>query len=122
MADLWHEWGGDLQWSADGDLRSVEGAEEGRQRVLRRLLTAEGGYIWAPTYGAGLPKLVGEPNGAALAEAASRRQMLLERAVSQNPPPQVSATGDTRGAVVVKINYHDADTAEPVAIGFTVKD
>ncbi|WP_424139355.1 hypothetical protein [Roseomonas chloroacetimidivorans] len=122
MTDIWHEWGRDLQWSATGDLRSVEGSEEGRQRVLRRLLTSPGANIWAPEYGAGLPLLVGEPNGAARAEAMARRQMLLERAVSQDPLPQVSARGDVTGAVTLSIAYRDADTAEPVAIGFTVRD
>lgn len=120
--DVWHEWGGDLQWSATGDLRSADGSEAGRQRVLRRLLTSEGAYIWAPDYGAGLPLLVGEPDGAKRAESVSRQQMFRERAVSQDPPPQVSATGGPLGAVIVSIAYQDADTAEPVVIGFTVKD
>jgi phage baseplate assembly protein W len=120
--DAWHDWGGDLEWSATGDLRAVEGSEAGRQRVLRRLLTAEGSYIWVPDYGAGLPLLVGEPNGAERAEATSRRQMLLERVVSADPLPQVSAKGDALGAVVLNITYQDADTGAPVAIGFTMRD
>ena len=120
--DVWHEWGGDLQWGPTGDLRLTEGSEAGRQCVLRRLLTVEGGYIWNPDYGAGLPLLVGEPMGAELSEAISRRQMLLERAVSSDPPPDISATGQPNGAVSLAIRYRDNDTAETVAIGFTIKD
>ena len=120
--DAWHEWSGDLDWSATGDLRWVDGSAEGRQRVLRRLLTVQGGYIWAPEYGAGLPLMVGEADAAPRAEAVARRQMLLERAVAQDPAPEIRATGDTKGAVTLSIAYRDADTSGPVSIGFTVRD
>lgn len=120
--DASHTWGKDLAWDATGDLLATSGSEEGRQCVLRRLLTVPLGYIWAPEYGAGLPLLVGEVHGPIRSEAISRQQMLLERAVSQDPPPTVTAEGDELGRLTLRIGYVDADTAEPVAIGFTMKD
>ncbi len=120
--DAWHEWGGDLAWGPTGDLLGVEGSTAGRQRVLRRLLTVEGEYIWNPAYGAGLPLLVGEPFGVELSQAYARRQMLFERAVAAEPLPSVVATSDMPGALTLKIGYTDRDAAEPVAIGFTIRD
>ena len=37
MADLWHQFGADLQDGVTGDLANVDGALLGQQRVLRRL-------------------------------------------------------------------------------------
>jgi hypothetical protein len=121
MTDVHHNWGDDLSWSATGDLLGVAAADAGKQRVLRRLLTAEGEYIWHPDYGAGLPGRVGSTDGAAEIEGVARRQMLMEQAVSQNPMPTVEASGQY-GAVGVRITYQDAETAEPVGIGFTIQD
>ncbi|UZO91776.1 hypothetical protein [Roseomonas mucosa] len=117
--DVWHIWGGDLSLSAGGDLLTVVAAAKGRQRVLRRLLTNEGDYIWHLNYGAGLPARVGGLDDDRTLEGVTRRQMLLERAVSQDPPPTVGASG-SNGQVSVSISYRDADTADPVAIGFTL--
>ena len=63
MPDLAHEFGADLQAGPTGDLALADGAALGRQRVLRRLLTNPGDYIWHPTYGAGLARFVGHPFG-----------------------------------------------------------
>ena len=121
MSDLSHVWSGDLSLSATGDLLGTAGSEMGRQRVLRRLLTAEGAYIWHPDYGAGLPSRVGTVQQPAEIEAAARVQMLQERAVSQDPLPQVDATGSV-GTITLSIAYRDAETAEPVAVGFTLRE
>ncbi len=60
MKDIYHYIGGDLSTSPTGDLRPVENTERGKQRVLRRLITNPGDYIYHPTYGAGLGQKVGE--------------------------------------------------------------
>ena len=46
MPDLAHQFGADLVAGATGDLAVVDGPALGRQRVLRRLLTNPGDYIW----------------------------------------------------------------------------
>ena len=48
MPDLSHEFGADLLAGPTGDLAVAAGAGLGRQRVLRRLLTNPGDYIWQP--------------------------------------------------------------------------
>lgn len=116
----WHLWGGDLDWGATGDLRAVDGPEHGRQRVLRRLLTAEDGYPFVPDYGAGLPALVGEAGAEQRAEALARAGMALEQAVAADPPPEVGATADALGRLILSIRYTDA-AGPPVALGFRVE-
>ena len=54
MSDISHQWGSDLSIGPTGDFALVSGAILGQQRVLRRLLTNPGDYIWHPDYGAGL--------------------------------------------------------------------
>ena len=53
-----------LRAGAAGDLAPAAGTLRGQQRVLRRLLTNPGDYIWQPGYGAGLGQFVGKPASA----------------------------------------------------------
>src|SRR5260370_37518584 len=73
MSDLFQWWHQALTILPNGDLMVCRGIEptgsltpssatvEGEQRVLRRLLTSPGSYIWHLEYGAGLPAYVGQP-------------------------------------------------------------
>lgn len=121
MTDINHNWGGDLSWSATGDLMSVDGTEKGKQRVLRRLLTPPLDYIWDPEFGAGFPAQIGEVTQADELEAIARSQMFMEEAVSQDPLPQVTSEGQYC-TVVVRIKYLDADTGEMAYTGFRQRD
>lgn len=82
MADLSLDWGGDLELSATGGVELVSGSLLTRQRLIRRLLTVPGDYIWEPTYGAGLPSYIGRPMDLAAMSAVVRDQALLEETVS----------------------------------------
>lgn len=117
--DAYHVWGQDLALSATGDLLGVQGAEAGRQRVIRRLLSNPGDLLFHPEYGAGLPRRVGDPRDVAAIRAAVLRQMFAEAAVARSPAPVVEAEPIV-GGVTVSIRYADADTAEPQPIAFTV--
>lgn len=112
MADLYHEFGQDLVAAASGDLLTADGAVLGQQRVLRRLLTNVGEYIWNLSYGAGLPAEVGKTINAARVGGIVRNQLLLEACVSQSPPPTVSVVGTPLGVVTCAITYADAATGE----------
>lgn len=120
MADIWNQWGSDYQISASGDLVLTSGSDEGRLRILRRLLTNPGDYMWHPDYGAGLPSKIGETTKAADVENIVRRQMLMEAAVSPDPPPKVNVTPIT-GGFLIQITYRDRMTGDPRSLGFNIE-
>ena len=116
MSDLLCGWGGDLSSSETGDVLVVGVPTLGTQRVLRRLLTNPGAYLWQPHYGAGLARFVGQPVDPAGIEALVRSQMLLEPAVAVSPAPVVLVQSDAGGSLFVQVRYADADTAEALTL------
>ena len=112
MSDLHSDWAGDLASSETGDLITVSRPSLGTERVLRRLLTNPGAYLWHPGYGAGLARFVGQPVVAAEIQALIRSQMLLETAVARDPEPVITVQPDSGGSLFVQIRYADADTAQ----------
>jgi len=122
MPDLAHEFGADLQAGPTGDLALADGAALGRQRVLRRLLTNPGDYIWHPTYGAGLARFVGQPASASRIRAVVRSQIFREAAVARSPEPVVEVRAGDDGRVFVSIRYADADSGATQSLSFPVGD
>jgi len=120
MPDLSHEFGGDLFAGPTGDLALAAGAALGRQRVLRRLLTNPGDYIWQPDYGAGLGRFVGEPAAPERIRAVVRSQIFRERSVARSPEPVVEVQAGDDGRVFVGIRYADADSGETLSISIRV--
>ncbi len=110
VADISHQVGSDLALGPTGDLAAVVDPTEGTQRVLRRLLTNPGDYIWNLTYGAGLGAMVGSPANALAIQGIITSQMLQEAAVAQSPAPQVSVASDNAGTVYAYVTYGDAAT------------
>lgn len=104
--------GQDLQISPSGDLQTVVGLNRSQQRVLRRLLTNQGDYIWHLDYGAGLPSYIGSPIIPASLEAVIRSQIALEPSVAQIPPPVITLQSANDTYVYVSIKYVDNDTGE----------
>ena len=119
MADLMHYIGGDLILGNAGDLGIADGSEETRERVLRRLITNPGAYLFHLGYGAGLELFIGKPLNAGTVAGATRSQMLLETGVAQVPPPNVTVQGGFN-TVAVDLQYVDAVTGLPVQFGFDV--
>ena len=122
MPDLSHAFGEDLAVGPTGDLALVSGAERGRQRVLRRLLTNPGDYIFQPAYGAGLARFVGRPVSAAQIRAVVRSQIFKERAVARSPEPDIAVDAGADGRVFVAIRYADAQSGETQLLSFPVGD
>jgi len=120
MADLWHQFGSDLMVGATGDMAAATGALAGQQRVLRRLLTNPGDYIWQPGYGAGLGQFVGSPASAAQIRAVVRSQIFKEAAVARTPEPIVDVTADASGTVYVYLRYADAASGTTQILSFSV--
>lgn len=108
MADLAHLIGDDLQLGASGDLATVTADDQTRQRVLHRLLTSPGTYLWHLAYGAGLPNLIGSVVSRQQITAIIRAQMGYEAAVRATPEQTVVLTGGRFGDVSAIITYTDA--------------
>lgn len=119
MHDLYHFAGGDLNSSSTGDLRTASGSDRTKQRILRRLLTNSGDYLFHPEYGAGLGKKIGEAVRSGEWKSLISGQMLLEDAVAPHPPPVVNLTL-IEGGVSVSIAYSDALTGMPETLNFDV--
>ncbi len=117
--DLAQFWGGDIARSPTGGLAAVSGTDYGTQRVLRRLLTNPGDYIWHPSYGAGLARRIGETLDLRAIEAVIREQMALEAAVAADPAPVIGVSTIANG-VFVSISYVDANLGVPAGLSFQV--
>jgi phage baseplate assembly protein W len=120
MSDLLHLYGGDLAVGPGGDLASVSGPALGQQRVLRRLLTNPGDYLWNPSYGAGLAQFVGQPASAARIRSVIRSQIFQEAAVARQPEPVIEARVDPGGSVIVLVRYADSSTGQTQVLSFAV--
>lgn len=121
MADLVLQFGGDLAIGPTGDLAVVDGPALTQQRVLRRLLTNPGDYIWQLDYGAGLGQFVGQPGAPAAIAGVARTQLLREAGVAPSPPPVVTAVAASNGAVTASLSYSDAATAQVTSLSFSVQ-
>lgn len=122
MADLSLEWRDDFQIDPTGDLLLVDGAEQTRQAIIRRLLTAVKGYIWHLEYGAGLPQRIGKVEQPTRIRSICQSQIMLERTVARIPTPTVRVSNDgvDPNLFVIDVTYHDAATGAPLAITFDV--
>jgi phage baseplate assembly protein W len=120
MADVSLEWHDDFEPDATGDLLVVDGDDEVRQRLERRLFTAVEGYVWHPEYGAGLPQKIGSVLSVADIKSVVAQQLALEATVAPNPPAQltVAASPNEPGLVAIGIQYWDAQTG--VSVSFTI--
>lgn len=120
MPDLAQLWGADIEIGPGGDLSLTDGALLGQQRVLRRLLTNPGDYIWQPDYGAGLARFVGRPGRVNAVRAVIRSQIFKEGAVRRTPEPLIDVQFDNAGSVYVHIRYVDADSGQTQILTFSV--
>lgn len=120
MSDLQQQFGADLGSGPTGDLAMASGSLLGQQRVLRRLLTNPGDYLWQLGYGAGLARFVGQPADATRIRAVIRSQIFKEAAVARTPEPMIDVLSDGAGTVTVQVSYVDAATGATQMVGFTL--
>lgn len=116
-SDFDQVWGSDISLTAAGRIALVDGTAKGEQRVLRRLLTNPGAYIWHPDYGAGLPRYVGQNLHFNELEAVIRQQLRLESVVARVPVPVIKLRRIVNG-VFVAIMYVDAVTNTQANLSF----
>ena len=119
MADVNHWIGQDFGVSPSGDLASVSGFDYTSQRIVRRLMTILGQYIWELNYGGSLPIRVGQKLDVNALKSIIIAQMLLETTVLQSPAPIVTVTAILNGATI-NIEYVDAVTGKDGVLAFDV--
>lgn len=122
LDDIGHLWSEDIRVGPTGDLARVNSVQRSRERVLRRLMTNPGNYIFHPPYGAGLPARVGE-NLRDIGEIKGliRAQMFLEASVARTPPPIIEAR-QISGGLTVQVQYVVLPDKQPVALSFDLTD
>lgn len=125
MADATlQDWKGDFALAPNGDLALVDGSDETRERIIRRLFTSVRGLVWHSEYGAGLPDRIGNPAKERVIQAIVRSQIQLEATVAKIPVPTISVTASAAnaGLFVITINYTDAVTGAASAIRLQVPE
>lgn len=120
MADLALQFGGDLAVGPTGDLVLADGSALTQQRVLRRLMTNPGDYIWQLDYGAGLGRFVGLPGAPASITGVARAQMLREAAVARKPAPVINTVDGNDGTVLLSLSYVDALSGQTSVLSFSL--
>lgn len=105
--DIYHYFSGDTSSDGVGGLLSADGVTESQQRIIRRVLTNPGDYIYDPSYGIGAGVYVGATT-AELGGLKSRisNQILQEPSVSPSPAPEVTLKSDL-GVLYISIKYMD---------------
>ena len=122
--DINHTWSGDIALSNYNDIAMVDGLDETNQRVLRRLLTNPGEYIWHPDYGAGLGKYVGTALNDEIRYEMQQLivgQMYLESDVGKNPAPTVALSQNSIDEIVCTIIYYNLTQSKLATINFTLQ-
>ena len=123
MITLVCDWGADLSVGPAGDINAVPIQANVQQRLVRRLLTNAGDYIWHTNYGAGLGGYVGQPYSPANIEGAVLNQLQLEPLVAATPTPTVkinrSATGPF-SSIAVTVQYQVAGTSTENSVVLSV--
>ena len=120
MTDLSLLFGGDLSVNATGDLQLSDGHTLTQERILRRLLTNPGDYIWQLAYGAGLGQFVGQPGAPAAISGVARGQILQESRVASTPAPAISVAMNNDSTLTLSINYADAQSRQAGALSFNL--
>lgn len=118
MTDIALEWNDDFQIDSTGDLATVDGDDEVRQRLERRLFTAVKGYVWHPDYGAGLPQKVGSVLSVEDIRSVVASQLNLEATVAPNPPVELTVVAQPGGLSAIGIKYWSAKTG--ISVSFTI--
>ena len=117
MPELDHTFGDDLTLSGDGSVATTSGAAMITQRLLRRLCTNPGAYLWDLEYGAGLPAMVGSPVETTVVEGVILAQIAMEDGVADDPAPEVSTRYDASGGFLyATVTYWATSGGNPITL------
>ncbi|GBD57466.1 phage tail protein [Gluconobacter wancherniae] len=102
-----------------GSLVLIDGAEKTRQRLLRRLLTISGDYIWQNDYGAGLPAMVGQTISTGVIQEIITAQVRQDIGVDAAQPVTVAVVPENSGVCTCTISYVDAESGMRSSLNFS---
>jgi hypothetical protein len=116
------EWGADLSVGPTGDISVAPVQTEVQKRIVRRLLTNPGDYIWHMDYGAGLGTYVGEPFSSKSIENVILDQIRHEALIAATPSPVVQILGSLAGSlstrsVSIRYQINDTSTGDSIVVG-----
>lgn len=120
--DISFNFGADLIVSQNGDLLLAGKSDLLKQRIIERMLTNPGTYIWHPNYGAGLPRYIGQTLSLAKLqeiEALIIEQIYLEDAVSKSNIPNITFEQLPNG-LSCQITYYESGREDLQTLSFTV--
>lgn len=120
--DTYHYYGSDWQLSSNNDLLKTYHPEEGSQRLIRRILTVPGQYVWHPDYGVGAGQYIG--NGLSDRDLNRLKALIIaqiyqESFVGRTPPAEINLTRQDRGLLCV-IKYYDIVIEDYQVVNFTI--
>ena len=120
-AGISHNFGADITVSASGDILTTSAIPLETQRLLRRLMTNPGAYVFHREYGAGLGRFVGKPTKPVDIRAVILSQMVLEASVDQSSAPTINVVVNPAGGnVFVSIKFVYAPTGAASSLIFKV--
>lgn len=119
IADVYHFFGEDIRVSNTGDLLVASGEDRTRQRIIRRLLTGDGEYIFHNEYGAGLRARIGDTLNVQEMQSLIEGQVILEESVAASPLPVVSLRKIDGGAAAT-ITYFNAEMGIQNGLSFSL--
>ena len=112
--DIYHEIGDDIQLDSTNDLLFVHDTTETNQRIMRRLFTNKGTYIWNSKFGASIPWKVGESLSLEVYKDIVNQvtaSVLEDDDVAKSPPPEINIKTTSNG-LICYIKYYNLSSDE----------
>lgn len=112
--DVYHIIGNDIQLDSTNDLQLVFDTNETNQRIMRRLFTNKGGYIWNSKWGASIPWKIGEPFSQEVYQDIIKEvkaAVLEDDDVAKDPPPVIQIETVFNG-IICYIRYYNLASNE----------
>lgn len=125
MPDIYQIYGYDVEVNVNGDLLTADGSDYVQQRIIRRLLTNPGDYIFHSNYGAGLGQYIGQNLSAEKKkeiEGNIIQQILLEDSVAKSPAPVVNFKVLSANTLYVEITYYETTSQQEFTLSFQVSN
>lgn len=116
-------YGGDILLTPARSIAVATGVDGVNQRILRRVISAAGNYLWHPKEGVGAGKDVGAvPNQQTLSRIKARINgaVLYDDDVAKSPAPMITFDTKIANLLSVTIKYTYAPTGQLQTLSFNL--